>query len=197
MFRVGGGYNFGPGQTEDQVQPIDSDRASRTLTSNIAWPIIPSQVLAGYNINDPNLGYQPRAYGSGYTLPEKVLSYTASVQQELPGNAILTVAYVGSQGRNLFLRSWTNGIVGVTTNQTTGAGTPILQFGDRFAQIDYKTSGGTDHYDSLQTTLNRRFSKGLTAGLQWTYGAQHRQHRRIQRSADHPESFQLRAGSRQ
>ena len=122
VFRIGAGYYYGPGQTEDQVQPIDSDRASRTLTSNIAWPINPAQVLAGYNINDPNLGFQPRAYGNGYTLPEKVLSYTASIQQELPGNAVLTVAYVGSQGRNLFLRSWTNGIVGVTTNPTTGAG---------------------------------------------------------------------------
>ena len=170
VFRVGAGYYYGPGQTEDQVQPIDSDRASRTLTSNIAWPINPAQVLAGYNINDPNLGYQPRAYGNGYTLPEKVLSYTASIQQELPGNAVLTVAYVGSQGRNLFLRSWTNGIVGVTTNPTDRRRHAVLQFGPRFAQIDYKTSGGTDHYDSLQTTLNRRFSKGLTAGLQWTYG---------------------------
>ena len=170
VFRIGGGYYYGPGQTEDQVQPIDSDRATRTLTSNIAWPIVPAQVLAGYNINDPNLGYQPRAYAPGYTLPEKVLSYTASIQQELPGSAVLTVAYVGSQGRNLFLRSWTNGIVGVNMNQTTGAGTPVLQFGPRFAQIDYKTSGGTDHYDSMQTTLNRRFSRGLTAGLQWTYG---------------------------
>ena len=131
VLRLGGGYNYGPGQTEDQVQTIDSDRASRTLTSNITWPIVPSQVLGGYNINDPNLGYQPRAYGSGYTLPEKVLSYTASIQQELPGNAVLTVAYVGSQGRNLFLRSWTNGIVGVTTNQTTGAGTGILKYGAR------------------------------------------------------------------
>jgi hypothetical protein len=170
VLRVGAGYYYGPGQTEDQVQPIDSDRATRTLTSNIAWPVSPTQVLGGYNINDPNLGYQPRAYGNGYTLPEKVLSYTASIQQELPGNAVLTVAYVGSQGRNLFLRSWTNGIVGVTTNPTTGAGTALLQYGARFAQIDYKTSGGTDHYDSLQTTLNRRFGSGLTAGLQWTYG---------------------------
>ena len=74
------------------------------------------------------------------------------------------------QGRNLFLRSWTNGIIGVNTNPVTGAGSAVLQFGPRFAQIDYKTSGGTDHYDSLQTTWNRRFSQGLTAGLQWTYG---------------------------
>ncbi len=170
VFRIGAGYYFGPGQTEDQIQPIDSDRSSRTLTSGIAFPIVPSQVLAGYNINDPNLGFQPRAYAGGYQIPEKILSYTASWQQALPGNSVFTIAYVGSQGRNLFLRSWTNGIVGVTMNPTSGAGVPVLQFGNRFSQIDFKTSGGTDHYDSLQTTFNRRFSRGLTAGLQWTYG---------------------------
>src|SRR5262249_32485569 len=140
--RIGAGYYYGPGQTEDQVQPIDSDRATRTLTSNVAFPVNPAVVLAGYNFNDSNLGFQPRAYSGSYRLPEKVLSYTASIQQQLPSGAVLTVAYVGSQGRNLFLRSWTNGIVGVTMNPTTGAGAAQLQFGPRFAQIDYKTSGG-------------------------------------------------------
>ncbi len=165
VFRIGAGYFFGPGQTEDQIQPIDSDRASANLTgAGIAYPIIPAQVLAGFTAtNHP--GYQPRGYAPDYTLPEKILSYTASVQQQLPGNAILTVAYVGSQGRNLFMRSWTNRIIGV--NPTTGSAT--LQFGPQFSQIDYKTSGGTDSYNSLQTTLNRRFAKGLTAGFQWTY----------------------------
>ncbi len=170
VFRIGAGYYYGPGQTEDQIQPIDSDRASTTLTSNIAFPINPAQLLANYNINNPNLGYQPRGYAPTYTIPERILSYTASWQQQLPGDTVLTVAYVGSQGRNLFLRSWTNGIVGVNMNPTTGAGIPVLQFGNRFAQVDFKTSGGTMHYDSLQTTVNRRFSKGLTAGFQWTYG---------------------------
>ncbi len=169
VFRIGAGYNFGPGQTEDQIQPIESDRVSRTL-SGVAYPINPAAIIAGYDINDPNLGYQPRAYAPGYTLPEKILSYTASVHQQLPFNTILSVAYVGSQGRNLFLRSWTNQIVSVGTNPTTGAAIEVKQFGNRFAQIDYKTSGGTDHYDSLQTTLNRRFSKGFTMGAQWTYG---------------------------
>jgi hypothetical protein len=173
VFRIGAGYYYGPGQTEDQVQPIDSDRASRTLSSGVAFPIDPKQILAGYNINDPNLGFQPRAYpAASYRLPEKVLSYTASWQQTLPYNTVLTMAYVGSQGRNLFLRSWTNKLIGVTMNPTSGAGVAVTEFGNRFAAagIDYKTSGGADHYDSLQTTANRRFSKGLTAGLQWTYG---------------------------
>ncbi len=171
VLRVGAGYFFGPGQTEDQVQPIDSDRPTVTITSgpNLAFPIDPKQILSTFTATNFS-GYQPRAYSSNYQLPEKILSYTFSIQQELPGKAVLTVAYVGSQGRNLFLRSWTNGIVGVTMNPTTGAGSAVLQYGSRFAQIDYKTSGGTDHYDSLQTTLNRRYSHGFTLGASWTYG---------------------------
>jgi len=168
VLRIGAGYYYGPGQTEDQIQPIDSDRVTVNLT-NTAFPVNSQQIIASV---DPTKlsGFQPRAYSSGYTLPEKVLSYTASIQQQLPGNTVLTVAYVGSQGRNLFLRSWTNGIVGVTMNPTTGVGNPVLQFGSKFAQLDYKTSGGTDHYDSMQTSMQRRFSQGLTIGGQWTYG---------------------------
>jgi hypothetical protein len=55
-------------------------------------------------------------------------------------------------------------------NPTTGVGTPIREFGNRFAEIDYKTDGGTDHYDSMQTTVNRRFNAGLSIGAQWTWG---------------------------
>ena len=169
VLRVGAGYYYGPGQLEDQIQPIESDRVSQVL-KGVAYPIDPQQIIAGYNINDPNLGFQPRAYAPGYTVPERVLSYTASIQQQLPGETVLTVAYVGSQGRNLFLRSWTNLLTDVGMDPVTGVAIPVYQFGNRFAQIDYKTSGGTDHYDSLQTTLNRRFSRGLSSGLQWTYG---------------------------
>ena len=199
MFRVGGGYYYGPGQTEDQIQPIESDRVSKVLTGTAAvFPIDPAQIIANYNINDPNLGFQPRVYpNNAYRLPERILSYTASVQQEFPGNAVLTVAYVGSQGRNLFLRGWTNRIIGVGMNPTTGAGIPILQFGNRLAQMDFKTSGGTDHYDSLQTTFNRRFASGLTFGSQWTWSPQPRQHRWFERSEYHTGSDKLRARSRQ
>jgi len=169
VFRIGAGYYFGAGQTEDQIQPIESDRVSTTLPAGSAYPIDPAAIIAGYDINSPTLRYQPRAYAPGYRLPERVLSYTASLQQQLPGNAILTVAYVGSQGRNLFLRSWTNKILNVETNPLTGAAVVLREFGDRFAEVDYKTSGGADHYDSLQTTLNRRFRQGFTLGAQWTW----------------------------
>jgi hypothetical protein len=73
------------------------------------------------------------------------------------------------------LRSWTNQIIGVdptpVVNAATGAVTASVtrEFGSRFAEIDYKTSGGTDHYDALQTSVNRRFSQGLSLGAQYTW----------------------------
>ena len=171
VFRVGAGYYYGPGQTEDQLQPEANDRIGRTITSGslLKYPLDTAAIFASYDINSPTLGYQPRAYYPGYHLPEKILSYTASVQQQLPGNSVLTVAYVGSQGRNLFLRSIINKITGVSQN-AAGAAVVTREFGNRFAEIDYKFSGGRDHYDSLQTTFNHRYSSGLTIGSQYTWG---------------------------
>jgi hypothetical protein len=171
VFRIGGGLFYGPGKTEDLLHPAESDRVSTTITSgsNLAYPLDTQAVLAAYNVNDPNLQFQPRTYAPDYMVPERIGSYTFSMQQELPGSAVLTVAYVGSQGRRLFLRSVTNKIVNVATNPVTGAAIVSREFGNRFAEIDYKTSGGNAHYDSLQATLNRRFSGGLTLGSQYTW----------------------------
>jgi hypothetical protein len=171
VFRVGGGYYYGPGQGEDQVQPAVNDRINRTLTSGplLTYPLNPQDIFSNYNINDPNLQFQPRAYAPGYTIPEQILQYSASVQQQLPSNTVLTVAYVGSQGRNLFLRGITNLITGFTMNPATGVATPVRQFTNQFAEIDVKTSGGTDHYDALQMSLNRRFSRGFTLGSQYAW----------------------------
>jgi hypothetical protein len=174
VFRVGAGYYYGPGQTEDQLQPEANDRIGTTLsasaTNPITYPLNIASVYANYNINSPTLGYQPRAYAPGYRIPERVLSYSFSVQQQLPDSTVFTLGYVGSQGRNLFLRSITNLTIGVAQNQTTGLGTNIRQFGNRFAEIDYKTSGGTDNYNAFQVGVNRRYSKGLTLGAQYTWG---------------------------
>ena len=196
VFRMGGGFFYGPGQPEDLIQPAESDRVSRTLSSG-AFPIVPADIISGYDINSTSLKFQPRAYAPGYKVPERIMSYTASLQQELPGGAVLSVAYVGSLGRNLFLRSVANKITGVATNATTGAAIVTREFGDRFAEIDYKTSGGNDHYHSMQTTINRRFSKGLTFGLQHTWGRSIGNSPGFERGAHCRQQLQLRGGLRQ
>ncbi len=166
-FRIGAGYYYGPGQGEDLIQPIESDRVSTTTTGR--FPVDALTVVKNFNVATAT-GIGVRAYAPGYKVPERILSYTASLQQQVWGGAILQLAYVGSQGRNLFLRSIANKVTGVTMNPTTGVGTVVREFGNQFGEIDYKTTGGNDNYNSLQTTLNRRFSRGLTLGAQWTYG---------------------------
>lgn len=210
VLRGGYGIYYGIGQVEDEIQPIESDRINSTVTNSAFDPNIAAFVQATRTnfINNPNNRvYQPRAYAPEYRIPEKVHSYTFSMQQELPYKLVATIAYVGSQGRNLFLRGLSNTLragqtsilngsplpdgVGVI-NRTDAAGRVIGVTSVRvfdiinnlaacglaagavplcrpFAEIDTKTSGGSDSYNALQATLARRFSSGLTLNSQYTF----------------------------
>jgi hypothetical protein len=63
VFRWGFGLNSGPGQPEDQIQPIESDRVTVTQTGG-AYPINPDNLIAQFDPNNLK-GYQPRAYDRG------------------------------------------------------------------------------------------------------------------------------------
>ena len=213
VFRGGFGIYYGPGQVEDQIQPIESDRINSTLAGSSTVRFDPN--IASFNntirtnfINNPNnRQYQPRAYAPEYLVPERIFSFTGSYQQELPYKVTTTIAYVGSRGHNLFLRGLSNTLRGGNTtildgvplpanagvvNRTNAAGqvigvTAIRQFDvlnnpafcglsatttnpicRPFAEVDTKTSGGTDRYDALQISLSRRISQGLTLNAQYS-----------------------------
>jgi hypothetical protein len=186
IIRAGFGMFVGPGQTEDQVQTIaDSDRVSVTLSSGaaLAYPLDPNVATATFINNPNNRSYQPRAYRNEYTIPERVWQYTTSIQQDLGGRMAVTAAYVGAQGRNLFLRSIANPIVNVVTNPNpANAALVIRQFSivqrdatgsiigvqNPYAEIDTKTSGGHDNYNALQLGLSRRSTNGLSVNAQYT-----------------------------
>ncbi|MDQ2855433.1 MAG: TonB-dependent receptor [Acidobacteriota bacterium] len=200
VLRGGAGIYYGPGQTEDQIQPIESNRISSTISNvNNAFPQDPAVIAAAFLSNPNNRQYQPRAYASDYKIPEKVYQYSFSWQQELPGKLTLSTAFVGAQGRNLFLRSVANRIqpgqtsladgttlptgVGVI-NRTNGAGGQVIAVNtvrefsivsgtssvqNPFAEVDYKTSGGHDSYRALQMSLGRRFNTGLVLNSQYTW----------------------------
>jgi hypothetical protein len=130
VLRGGVGIFVGPGQTEDQIQPIEAERISTTLSSGplLAYPIDPAAIRANFLNNPNNRSYQPRAYSNDYTLPEKVYQYTASLQRELSSSSAITLAYIGSQGRNLFLRSISNQTVGILQTSPTATAANIRQF---------------------------------------------------------------------
>jgi hypothetical protein len=210
VLRGGFGIFYGVGQVEDQIQPIESDRISSTVSNSAFDPNIAAFVAAtraSFIANPNNRVYQPRAYAAEYRIPEKIYTFTASMQQELPYRVVGTVAYVGSRGRNLFLRGLSNtlrlgnativngaalptnaGVVNrtdPTTSRVIGitsirvfdiinnaaacgasASNPICK---PFAEIDTKSSGGTDTYNALQLALTRRFNTGVTLNSQYTF----------------------------
>ena len=184
VLRTGFGIFVGPGQTEDQIQPVESDRVSSTI-SNGSFPVDQNALIANFVNNPNNRSFQPRAYANDYSIPERIYQYTFSVQRELPGKMSATAAYVGSQGRNLFLRSVANNIVQVLTNPNpANAALVVREFSipvrdangnitsvqNPYAEVDYKTSGGQDNYNALQLSLNKRTSKGLATNVQYTFG---------------------------
>jgi hypothetical protein len=197
VLRGGFGIYYGPGQTEDQIQPIESNRISSTLSGG-NFPQDPVAIAALFTGNPNNRQYQPRAYAPEYTIPEKIYQFGVSVQQELPYKLVFTAGFVGSQGRNLFLRSIANRILpgqtiildgaalpttfGIVNRTNTGgqvvavntirefsivSGTSSVQ--NPYAEIDDKTSGGHDSYRGLQLSLGRRFNTGVTLNSQYTW----------------------------
>ena len=187
VFRTGFGIFVGPGQGEDQIQPIESDRVSTTLSTGplLAFPIDSAVLVANFSGNPNNRAYAPRAYAPEYNIPEKVYQYTASVQREFGGNLSATAAYVGAQGRNQFLRTITNRITSVVTNPNpASAALVIREFSiaqrdasgnitsvqNPFAEIDVKTSGGRNNYNAMMLSVNRRSVSGLSTNMQYTLG---------------------------
>jgi hypothetical protein len=200
VFRTGVGIFVGPGQTEDQIQPVESDRVSTSISS-ASYPVDPRVLTANF-VNNPNgRSYQPRAYANEYVIPERVYQYTASVQRDLGGRVTVSAAYMGSQGRNLFLRSVANRTVGVQSNGASaatqvrefdiltcsngrvlngtvtpitgslcGPGATISSIQRPFAEVDYKTSGGHDEYNAMMLQLSRRALSGISLNVQYTLG---------------------------
>src|SRR5207247_306446 len=74
-----------------------------------------------------DIGNRRRRAAPDFTLPERVYQYTASLQQEIGSGTAASVAYVGSQGRNLFLRSIANRTIGVQSNGASAA-TQVREF---------------------------------------------------------------------
>jgi hypothetical protein len=106
------------------------------------------------------------------------------VQQELGSGFATTIGYVGSQGRNLFLRSVANNIVDVATNPnpanaafvirefsivTRDANGNVTGVQNPYAEVDFKTSGGKDSYNAMMLSLNRRSTNGIATNLQYTF----------------------------
>jgi hypothetical protein len=110
-----------------------------------------------------------------------MMQYNLNIQRELPGAWILTVGYVGSQGRHLFLGKDTNPPLNTGTPQqpdiahlvVSGSGTGTIVSSPRpntsLATLVETTTDANSNYNSLQVSLNHRFAHGLQTQVSYTY----------------------------
>ena len=93
----------------------------------------------------------------------RVHQYSLGVQRQLPWNFVADIAYVGAQGRNL-LRT-------IDLNRTN-AGAPANFNAVRpyrgYGNITFRSTDATSSYNSLQTSISRRFQDGLLLTLNYT-----------------------------
>jgi hypothetical protein len=94
-----------------------------------------------------------------------VQSFNLTVQQEFYWGTVLSLGYVGALDRHLMGMEELNAAL----PGTGAAGLPFIGAGRTASTLGFQ-NGLTSNYNSLQVSLNKRFSKGISMLASYTYG---------------------------
>jgi hypothetical protein len=148
------------------------------LSSGVVTPVsIPNKFPFTATAN-PNFSlFEPLSvsvYAPNITIPY-AQNYTLTVQRQLTPSTVLSLGYVGAQGRKLLLTLEQNpginpaGCAAIPSCVTNRLVQPVLfpqnykYPGDIFASVGQVTTAGTSNYNAFQASVN----KSLTHGLQF------------------------------
>ncbi len=107
-----------------------------------------------------------------------IMNMSLGVQRDIGFKTVVDVAYVGTMGRHLFqsrnLNTLPMGTRFLASSQDpTKPGSPLpdsyLVPYSGYTSLTLEEYGSSSNYHSLQVQANRRFSKGLLFGANWTY----------------------------
>jgi hypothetical protein len=149
------------------------------LNSNLQWGLLQNLGAAGGDPASP-LGLSPTAYDFN---PPKIYSYNIGFQHKLPYRLIFDLAYVGSSSKNLLRRENINApALGATflpqnqdptlpasSNGSSALPTDFLRPYRGYSDINMYDYSGFSSYNSLQTSLQRRFDNGLMFTVFYVY----------------------------
>lgn len=156
---------------DDQVIQL-REQAPLTVTNTATYTTIADLLTSQLRSTPQNTIAIQREYQ-----PPTVYNWSLGVQQNLGAGVVLDTSYVGSVGRHLLQRRNLNAIPYGTRFQassidpTTGSPLPdnFLRPLPGYGDIMYIEFGSNSNYHSLQTQVNKRFSKGLQFGVSWTW----------------------------
>jgi hypothetical protein len=95
----------------------------------------------------------------------RVDQWNVNVQQQLPGDAVMTLAYVASAGEHLFTQVEANPALAAKAGATTQA----RRINTNFTSITRQLAGGHSSYNAFQATYNKRISHGVTVLANYTW----------------------------
>ncbi|MBO0797293.1 MAG: TonB-dependent receptor, partial [Blastocatellia bacterium] len=158
VIRSGYGIYYGANQNDDFSDPAESAVPRYSLSSDdfpsLAFPLVAF-------LDPANQLFSPKAIDRH----RKDLSYQnwdLMIQQQLPGNVIAQVGYVGSAGHHLFTRHTVN-LIDPATGERPLAG---------FGSFGLKENDGNNNFNALQVSVERRFVNGLLFQMNymWSHG---------------------------
>ncbi len=156
---------------DDQVL-IHRELPPNTITRTAVNTTIADLLRSPFRISPPGVTSIQRDFR-----PPTVYNWSFGVQQNVGYGVVLDVAYVGNVGRFLMQRRSLNALpygtrfLPSSIDSTTGSPLPdnFLRPLPGYADIQYIELAGTSNYHSLQTQINKRFSKGLQFGFSHTW----------------------------
>ena len=153
---------FYPLTVNFNFQPVDGYTPVRSLSEGIP-PVFGPDLSTGI-VNLPAVADMRSPYKGeihrGYTQ-----SWNFTVERRLPQDMVASVAYVGTQSTHLLAdRDINSGYPGSGTK-----GLPYFQKFGRTIATNMWDGYLSSHYHSLQTSLNKQFSKGLLIKGAYTY----------------------------
>src|SRR5499426_420727 len=158
VIRTGYGIYYGGNQNDDFSDPAESAVPRYSLSSS-DFPALSFPLVAF--LDPKNQLFSPKAIDRH----RKDLSYQNwdfVIQQQLPGNVVAQVGYVGSAGHHLFTRHTVNLIDPATGKR------PLAKFGS----FGLKSNVGNNNFNALQASIERRFVNGLLFQMNymWSHG---------------------------
>lgn len=93
-------------------------------------------------------------------------SFSAEVQREFTRDIVLRIGYVGTKGTGIFESIDANPVLFRTRRSTE---TPIVRVDPTKAVIRLRANSGSSIYHSMQTSLEKRLSRGFSAGAHFTW----------------------------
>lgn len=100
--------------------------------------------------------------------PSEVMNWNLTVQHQLSQDVLLSVGYVASKGTHLSYNTDVN--APLPSPNATGDNEQARRPYQQFQQITQDSSNANSIYNSLQVQVEKRFSHGVTASANYTWG---------------------------